>query len=807
MKFYFCEKCGKRVTDDDLEHGSARDKKLRGVFCKECAEGVLTMNELPLSNEEARALLEKEKPKRPSEVKRVPKVSSKSRRKTSASETLEASESQRTQPQSIPMVFYAGGGVAAALLCAVIAYLLLADADPPRSTAKAPVKHVEPVEPAIPAAEQIPTPTTPSEVSETTQSAHAEKAEVPAVEKAAESGHPVAPTPNEQIEPAEAKKTSPADSSSSAVKKPEPTADPKAPPSVEKPVPGKKTAEAPKSEISEADKKKEAEKAYVEFDSRFRSRLQALDLEGAEAALNEAMGSKAAAWVRERFDADAHLLAWTRKLEQHALNQLKAMGSSGVPFSLKTRKGRALRVGGQTGLKITDVRDGVIHYGDKRMTLKLPLTDVSEDTWFELNRRNLPMDGQGRLLYALSQLLRPEQGVFEKALLDRALKAGAKEPLVAVLREKNDRFGWGKASRQETAVRLMQSFEDHMAGKRWKDAADVGRKLLDGFADVGVVRERSDLKERVGEAAKYARTRGGRFGKSKRPVYGGVWRPFKVHGDRPPSREHAYSHLTYDPKRRRVILWGGENRNDLWALDLKLLTWTCLEKNNQSTSFKGPGERSHGKLDYDPLNDRYIVSPGWAYLPDKRKWEPIPKNPAFPGTRSGWALDTDAMRFLSFKPPFQYFFDLSTQKSIKTKRPTIGSRYVDRQLAYDPVQKLFVMFGGGRYEASTLSDTCVFDPETQKWTVRKPDPHPTGRSCTYLVWCDHLQKLLLVGGHGTDTRNAWVYDTGENLWTKVRVPKWPVSAGAGAYIPDAKLFLTYHLRRGETWVLDVRRLK
>jgi hypothetical protein len=54
MHFYFCEACGKRVTDKDLEAGAARNKKMNGVFCKECAVGVNTLDTAPLSEEEAR---------------------------------------------------------------------------------------------------------------------------------------------------------------------------------------------------------------------------------------------------------------------------------------------------------------------------------------------------------------------------------------------------------------------------------------------------------------------------------------------------------------------------------------------------------------------------------------------------------------------------------------------------------------------------------------------------------------------------------------------------------------------------------
>ncbi|MCZ7648028.1 MAG: DUF1080 domain-containing protein [Planctomycetota bacterium] len=60
MKFFFCETCGKRLTDGDLAAGQGRDKKLRGVFCSACAQGVMTLETLPLSEREARKVVASE---------------------------------------------------------------------------------------------------------------------------------------------------------------------------------------------------------------------------------------------------------------------------------------------------------------------------------------------------------------------------------------------------------------------------------------------------------------------------------------------------------------------------------------------------------------------------------------------------------------------------------------------------------------------------------------------------------------------------------------------------------------------------
>ncbi len=57
MNFYFCENCGRRLTEHDIRKGSAKDKKLRGVFCIPCSEGVVTMERLPMTESEAAHLL------------------------------------------------------------------------------------------------------------------------------------------------------------------------------------------------------------------------------------------------------------------------------------------------------------------------------------------------------------------------------------------------------------------------------------------------------------------------------------------------------------------------------------------------------------------------------------------------------------------------------------------------------------------------------------------------------------------------------------------------------------------------------
>ncbi len=64
MKFYFCESCGKRITEKDIDSGEGKNKKLKGVFCTACAVDVMTMETLPLTDQDAQKILRAEEEKR-----------------------------------------------------------------------------------------------------------------------------------------------------------------------------------------------------------------------------------------------------------------------------------------------------------------------------------------------------------------------------------------------------------------------------------------------------------------------------------------------------------------------------------------------------------------------------------------------------------------------------------------------------------------------------------------------------------------------------------------------------------------------
>ncbi|GMV80166.1 MAG: hypothetical protein AMXMBFR7_13500 [Planctomycetota bacterium] len=122
MKFYFCEKCGQRLTEKDVEAGQARDKKLRGVFCSDCSQGVLTLETVPMNEAEAREVLAREGGGSPTPplAKSVARAPSSERMPAAA---RRAQPRGRAEEARHPALFI--GGIAAGLGLMVLLVLLL----------------------------------------------------------------------------------------------------------------------------------------------------------------------------------------------------------------------------------------------------------------------------------------------------------------------------------------------------------------------------------------------------------------------------------------------------------------------------------------------------------------------------------------------------------------------------------------------------------------------------------------------------------------------------------------------------------
>lgn len=117
MKFWFCETCGKRLTDQDLEAGAARNKQLHGVFCQDCALGVQTLETMPVTEAQARAILKKTPPGQVSKVKNeLPDHEDAAAPSTRAATTNKAAKPAAQNINVKPLVIGVGAGLVGALI-------------------------------------------------------------------------------------------------------------------------------------------------------------------------------------------------------------------------------------------------------------------------------------------------------------------------------------------------------------------------------------------------------------------------------------------------------------------------------------------------------------------------------------------------------------------------------------------------------------------------------------------------------------------------------------------------------------------
>ncbi len=112
MNFYFCEACGKRLTEHQIESGAAKNKKLKGVYCKACSAGVMTMETVPLTDEKAQEILKANPEQKPSSPLKA------TRRSTGRLKTENPTSASKPAIPSSPLPLY--------LLCAGGAALFLA---------------------------------------------------------------------------------------------------------------------------------------------------------------------------------------------------------------------------------------------------------------------------------------------------------------------------------------------------------------------------------------------------------------------------------------------------------------------------------------------------------------------------------------------------------------------------------------------------------------------------------------------------------------------------------------------------------
>jgi len=253
----------------------------------------------------------------------------------------------------------------------------------------------------------------------------------------------------------------------------------------------------------------------------------------------------------------------------------------------------------------------------------------------------------------------------------------------------------------------------------------------------------------------------------------------------------GFPQMTYDTKSKLVILYGGISGDNSVDPDntLNFETWTFNPINNVWTK-KSPAHSPNGShagyMVYDSKAERSIVT-----LRSDDHWPP-PTG----GSLQTWAYDI---------------------KEDDWTQLADGPRLMTGQImAYDSESDRIIMFGGLDLTLwEFVSETWVYDYNTDTWTNMQPRVHPRGINFQGMVYDSKADRVVMWGDWnkkytpGTDN-SIWTYDYNTNTWQEIKNHKKDGPAVRDfmmlAYDEKADKIIMYggyEYGNDETWVYDL----
>jgi hypothetical protein len=301
--------------------------------------------------------------------------------------------------------------------------------------------------------------------------------------------------------------------------------------------------------------------------------------------------------------------------------------------------------------------------------------------------------------------------------------------------------------------------------------------------------------------------------------YAARWTKLKFAGKTPPGRVRATQALTYDSKRKRVVLFGGSRYCDMWALDLSRMAWTCLQQNDYGAKSGAPKPRRQHfhSMVYDSGGDQYWLMDSehcWAFNPNTEAWKDHGLPEGLPNwrsgnVRSGWVYDPDGKRIMRVHQGRRgiFFYYPAGGKVERMPSPAnSGMSYIDGGVAYDRKNKLFVVTGGTPVSQPSV-ETWAFDPRVKTWRKLRTEQAPPNRPYHNLHWHEKLGVVVFAGGSiRKGTKNdGWVLETAADRWVKANTPTPGPSVEGGTTYDEARGVVVYFDRGGGTWTLRLTR--
>jgi uncharacterized protein (TIGR03437 family) len=246
-----------------------------------------------------------------------------------------------------------------------------------------------------------------------------------------------------------------------------------------------------------------------------------------------------------------------------------------------------------------------------------------------------------------------------------------------------------------------------------------------------------------------------------------AWRRIEPNGGLPPARL-GHTLLT-DPKRNRLILFGGQARgffSDVWAYNIADNRWQLLAADNA-----GPSLRYGHSAVLDPAGDRMIISHGF--------------------TNSGRFDDT-------------WSFDLaSNQWRNLTPSGTKPLRRCLHHAVLDEAAQTMYLYGGCASGAGPcpLGDLWAFNLRTNTWTEVTPSSRPSPRQHYGFSFDSRRNRIVLHGGSGLS--DTWLFDPAARLWSQLPAQgTGPRSRHQGAYAAERGTSYFFGGDSNELWALS-----
>jgi hypothetical protein len=312
-----------------------------------------------------------------------------------------------------------------------------------------------------------------------------------------------------------------------------------------------------------------------------------------------------------------------------------------------------------------------------------------------------------------------------------------------------------------------------------------------------------------------------------------AWSERTVAGTKPSQR---YAHaMAYDGSRGKVVVFGGwdinsysgTSLNDVWDWDATTAAWTQRLTGSEANM---PSPRKYASMVSNDSGARIELVAGYADYPSYVTGG-TGGSTYFPGTsfygsngsNEVWELDPMAATFTDRSVPLD--IPRARTSHAMAYNPSTGKVYVfggydttgatlddlwewdgktwaqvtadisppprsDAALAYDPIRKSLILFGGTNYYGQTVyGDTWEWDSTSRKWTQLFPMTSPDALSGHGMVTDTIHNKILLFAGMGNNywygpgygipykdpMRNeVWEWDGSKVTWTD----RTPVASSA-----------------------------